>query len=148
MSFTNTNDRLTGRKPALFPAGGEVVAQRDTIAMVAADLDINDAGAVTILPAGCELVGIIYDSDDLDTNASATITASVGVMNDTDTDLATVLASGVNASRDGTAVQLVTPAMLRLAAASVDRLIGIKFTAAAATKAAGTVGLTLLYRAA
>lgn len=148
MAFTNSNDRLTGRKPALFPAGGEVVAQRDEIALVAADLDANDAGSVTILPAGCELVGIVYDSDDLDTNASPTIVASVGLMNEAEGDLATVLAAGITASQDGTAVQVVTPAMVRLAASTSDRKIGVKFTAAAATKAAGTVGLTLLMRAA
>jgi len=148
MAFTNTNNRLTGRLPAIFPAGGEVVAQRDEIALVAADLDANDAGSVSILPAGCVLVGITYDSDDLDTNGTPTITASVGVMNAADSDMDTVLASGITASRDGTAVHLVTPTMLRLAASTSDRKIGIKFTAASATKQAGAVGLTLLYRAA
>lgn len=148
MAFTNTNDRLTGRLPVIFPAGVEVVAQRDEIALVAADLDANDAGSVSILPAGCVLVGITYDSDDLDTNAAPTITASVGIMNAADSDLATVLATNVTASRDGTAVHLVTPAMLRLAASTSDRRIGVKFTAASATKQAGKVGLTLHYRAA
>lgn len=148
MAFTNTNNRLTGRLPAIFPAGGEVVAQRDEIALVTADLDANDAGSVSILPAGCVLVGITYDSDDLDTNGTPTITASVGVMNAADSDLGTVLASGITASRDGSAVHLVTPAMLRLAPSTSDRRIGVKFTAASATKQAGTVGLTLHYRAA
>lgn len=148
MSFTNSNDRLTGRKPAIFPAGLELVAQRDEITLAAADLDANDAGSVSILPAGCQLAGITYDSDDLDTNASPTITASVGIMNAADTDLEVVLASGITASRDGTAVHLVTPAMLRLAASQADRKIGVKFTAASATKQAGVVGLTLHLRAA
>lgn len=148
MAFTNSNDRLTGRKPTLFPAGGEVVAQRDAIALVANDLDANDAGSVTILPAGCELVGITYDSDDLDTNASPTITAQVGIMNPADSDLETVLASGITASRDGTAVHVVTPQILRLPASAVDRRIGVKFTAASATKQGGAVGLTLHLRAA
>jgi hypothetical protein len=148
MSFTNSNDTLTGRKPVITPAGIETVAARDQVSLVAADLDANDAGAVSVLPAGCVPVGITYDSDDLDTNASPTITASVGLMDATDADLDTVLAAGVTASRDGTAVHLVTPAMLRLAAAATDRRIGVKFTAASATKAAGVVGLTLHYRAA
>ena len=148
MAFTNTNNRLASRLPTIFPAGSEVVAQRDEITLVSADLDANDAGSVSILPAGCVLVGITYDSDDLDTNATPTITASVGVMNAADSDLDTVLASGIAASRDGSAVHLVTPAMLRLAPSTSDRKIGIKFTAASATKQAGTVGLTLHYRAA
>lgn len=149
MAFTNSNDFLTGRKPAVFPAGGEVVAPRVTIDLVAADLDANDAGSVMILPAGCVPAGpLVYDSTDLDTNASPTITASVGIMNAGDTDLDTVLVSGITASRDGTAVAVVSTALMALAPASVDRRIGIKFTAAATTKAAGTVGLTLPYRTA
>ena len=148
MAFTNTNNRLAGRQPTIFPAGSEVVAQRDEIALVPADLDVNNAGAVSILPAGCVLVGITYDSDSLDAGATTTISASVGVMNAADSDLATVLASTITASRNGTAVHLVTPTMLRLAASTSDRKIGVKFTSGAATRRAGTVGLTLHYRAA
>lgn len=146
--FTNRNDILDGRVPTVFPAGSEVVAQRATIALVAADLDANDCGAVTILPAGCVPVALIYDSDDLDTNGTATITASVGLINAAESDLSTVLATGITASRDGTAAHVVTKEMVTLAPASVDRKVGVKFTAAAATKAAGVLGLTLLYRAA
>lgn len=148
MAFTNRNDILTGRAPVLFPSGAEVVAQRATIALVAADLDANDCGAISILPAGCVPVGMVYDSDDLDTNASPTIAASIGLINSGESDLDTVLASGVTASQTGVAVHLATKEMLRLAPAATDRKIGIKFTAAAATKAAGTVGLTMLYRSA
>lgn len=148
MAFTNTNDHLIGRKPAPFPAGGEVVASRAEIDLVAADLDANDAGSVVILPAGCVPVGVVYDSDDLDTNGTPTITAQIGVMNAGDNDLATVWASSITASRDGSAVHIVTPVMARVTPTGADRKVGVKFTAASATKAAGKVGLTLLYRAA
>lgn len=148
MPFTNSNDLLTGRRQTVTPSGCEVVAQRATIAMAAADLDANDTGTVNILPAGCVLVGVIYDSADLDTNGTPTITAQVGLVNALDTDLSTVLASSITASRDGTSVHLVTTEMIRLAPAAVDRRVGVKFTAASATKAVGEVGLTLLYRAA
>lgn len=148
MPFTNSNDYIDGRKPAVFPAGGEVVAVRFPIALVAADLDANDTGAVAVLPAGCVPVGLVYDSDDLDTAGSPTITASVGPVNAAVTDLSEVWASGIQASRDGTAASVtLSRAAMRMAAAASDTLIGIKFTAAAATKAAGEVGLTLLYRA-
>ena len=149
MPFTNSNDYLDGRKPPVLPAGGEVVAVRFPIALVAADLDANDTGAVAVLPAGCVPVGLVYDSDDLDTNASPTITASVGPVNAGATDLSEVWASGIQASRDGTsAIVTLSRAAMRMAAnATADTRIGIKFTAAAATKAAGEVGLTLLYRA-
>lgn len=148
MPFTNSNDYLDGRKPAVYPAGGEVVAVRYPISLVAADLDANDTGSVAILPAGCVPVGLVYDSDDLDTNASPTIAASVGPVNAGATDLSSTWASGITASQSGTAANVaLSTAAMRLAPAATDTIIGIKFTAAAATKAAGEVGLTLLYRA-
>lgn len=149
MAFTNSNDHLTGRTPAVYPAGAEVVAVRSAIALVAADLDANDAGAVAILPAGCVPVGVVYDSDDLDTNASPTIVASVGFVNAGETDLdGAAWATGITTSQAGGALSLtLTPAVMRMAATQTDRKVGIKFTAAAATKAVGQVGLTLLYRA-
>lgn len=148
MPFTNSNDYLDGRKPTVYPAGAEVVAVRYPIALVAADLDANDAGAVAILPAGCVPVGLVYDSDDLDTNASPTIAASVGPVNAGETDLSSTWASGITASQGGTSVNVdLSTAAMRMAAPAADVKIGIKFTAAAATKAAGEVGLTLLYRA-
>lgn len=148
MAFTNKNDYLVGRKPVPTPSGAEVMAPRFAIALVAADLDANDCGAVAILPAGCVPVGIVYDSDDLDTNGTPTIAASVGLINAGETDLSAVWVAGITASQTGTAAHVVSKELLRVAPAAEDRKVGIKFTAAAATKAAGTVGLTLLYRAA
>lgn len=146
--FANKNDHLTGRKPVPTPAGLEVVATRFAIALTAADLDANDVGAVGILPANCVPVGLVYDSDDLDTNAAPTILASVGLTNAGETDLSSVWLTGITASQTGTAVHLVSKELMRVAPAAVDRKFGIKFPAASATKAAGLVGLTLLYRAA
>lgn len=146
--FTNKNDILIGRTPTVFPSGCEVVAQRGEVALVAADLDANDAGSVVLLPAGCVPIAVMYDSDDLDTNGTPTITASIGLMNAGETDLDTVWFAGITASRDGTAAHVVSTAMARTAATQTARKVGVKFTAAAATKAAGTVGLTLFYRAA
>lgn len=149
MAFTNSNDQLTGRKPAVFPAGAEVVASRGAIDLVAADLDANDVGSVVILPAGCVPVGVVYDSDDLDSNGTPTIVASVGFINAGETDLdGAAWATGITASQTGATANLaLTTAAMRMAATQVDRKVGIKFTAASATKAAGQVGLTLLYRA-
>lgn len=149
MAFTNKNDYLTGRKPVVFPAGAEVVAVRFPIDLVAADLDENDCGAVAVLPAGCVPVGLVYDSEDLDTHGTPTIVASVGPINAGETDLSSAWAAGITASQGGTtAVVALSTAAMKLAPATSDTKIGIKFTAAAATKAAGQVGLTLMYRAA
>lgn len=149
MAFKNSNDYLTGRKPVVFPAGCEVVAVRFPIDLVAADLDANDVGAVAILPAGCVPVGVVYDSEDLDTHETPTIVASVGPVNSGETDLASAWATGITTSQGGgTTMVSMSAAAMKMAAAATDTKIGIKFTAAAATKAAGQVGLTLLYRAA
>lgn len=149
MAFTNSNDYITGRKPVPTAAGGEVIATRFPIDLVAADLDINDVGAVGILPAGHVPVGLVYDSEDLDTNVTPTIVASVGLVNAGETDLdGTAWAAGITASQGGVAANpALTTAAMKMAAAAVDRKFGIKFTAASATKAAGQVGVTLLYRA-
>ena len=53
MTFSKSNDQLTGRKPALFPAGCEVVAERFELDLATGDLALNTIGAVGILPAGC-----------------------------------------------------------------------------------------------
>lgn len=146
MAFTNSNDYLTGRKPVPTAAGNEVVATRFETSLVAADLDINDVGSVAILPAGHVPVGIVYDSDDLDTNGTPTIVASVGPINAGETDLSSSWVTGITASQSGVAAQLnLTTAAMRFSA-TTDTKIGVKFTAAAATKAAGKIGLTLLYR--
>jgi hypothetical protein len=150
MAFTNRNDFLTGRKPVPTPAGGEVVATRFPIALVAADLDSNDTGAVGLLPPGCVPVALIYDSDDLDTAGSPLITASVGFINADESDLSgAAWATGIQTSRTGGSLQVdLTAAAMRIAPSDSERKFGIRFTAGAGTKAAGEVGLTLLYRAA
>ena len=143
-----TSQQVATLKAALaaFSRGCVSMVTREVLA---ADLDANDVGAVAILPAGCVPVGVVYDSDDLDTNASPTIVASVGFVNAGETDLdGTAWATGITTSQTGGALSLtLTPAVMRMAATQADRKVGIKFTAAAATKAAGQEGLTLLYRA-
>ena len=153
MSFTNSNDYLTGRKPVVVGDNSQVNCVRYAVSLVAADLDANDIGAVGILPAGCVPVAVYVDSDDLDTNGTPTIAASVGVLNATGDDLSTATAdggaawgTGLTVAQAGGQVAVASKALARVQAAAADRLIGVKFTAAAATKAAGELGVTLLYR--
>jgi len=148
MSFTKSNDYLDGRKPTITCDCSEVAAVRYPLELVAADLDANDIGAVGILPAGSVPVALYVDSDDLDSNAQPTIVASVGLLNAAGTDLEVVWGSGLTVCQAGGQVAVVSKALARTAAAAGDRKVGIKFTAGAATKAAGEVGVTLLYRAA
>lgn len=148
MAFINTNDFLIGRKPVPTAAGLETLTTRFENDLAPADLDANDVGSIGILPAGHVPVGLVYDSDDLDSNGAPTIVASVGFINAAETDLdGAAWATGITASQNGTSVVVaLSPAAMRMAATQNDRKFGVKFTAGAATKAPGKVGLTLLYR--
>jgi len=148
MSFQHTNDYLLGYKPTVFPAGAEVVAVRYAIDLTPSDLDLNDVGAVGILPAGCIPVGLTIDADDLDAHATPTLTMSIGLLNATQTDLQVSFASGVTVGQVAGAQAMASAAMMRLTPTPSDRLLGLKVTAAAATKQAGQIGMTLFYKAA
>jgi hypothetical protein len=155
MPLTNSNDYLTGRKPGVSPAGSEVVAVRFAVDLTTADLAVNRIGEIGVLPAGCVPVQMIVDSDDLDTNATPTIAMSFGVLNAAGTALSTAAddggaawATGVTVGQAGGAVVPMSRALQRVNQAQADRKIGVSVTAGAATAAAGTLGLTLLYRAA
>ena len=155
MAFVNKNDYLIGRKPAPYPAGSEVLAVRFAVALVAADLDASDIGEVGILPARCVPVAVLVDSDDLDTNGTPTIVASIGILNADGTALSTatddgaaVWGSGLTVAQAGGQVQVLSKAISRVNPTNANRKIGILFSAAAATKAAGTIGVTLFYKAA
>lgn len=155
MAFVNKNDYLLGRKPAPYPAGAEVLAVRFAVALVAADLDAADIGAVGILPARCVPVAVLVDSDDLDTNGAPTIAASIGILTADGTALSTaaddgaaVWGSGLTVAQAGGQVQVLSKAISRVNPTNINRQIGILFSAASATKAAGTIGVTLFYKAA
>jgi hypothetical protein len=157
MPFTNSNDYLTGRAPAVFPAGVEVVAVRFTVDVVAGDLTLNNVGKIGVLPAGCLPVDVQIDATDLDTGAGS-MTLALGVLNVAGTDLSVVAADGGGAWGSTTAAsaafaQRLTPTAATrgwngVAVDSVnDRALALKVTAAPATPAAGTIGVTVLYRA-
>jgi hypothetical protein len=155
MGFTNSNDHLTGVKPVPTPAGGEVVATRFSLTLATGDLALNDIGAVGILPAGCVPVGLLVDSDDLDAHGTPTLAMSVGVLNAAEDALSTAAAdggavwgSGLTVAQAGGQVQVLSKALSRVSASQSDRKIGVLVSTAAATAAAGEIGLTLLYRAA
>lgn len=156
MSFTNTNDFITGRKPVPTPAELDVVAVRFALDLTTADLALNTIGQVGILPAGYVPVDVHIDGTDMDTGAGAGV-YQVGIWDGSGASLSTATADGTGAWGDtGTAVatafskpitrllnniNLVTPT-------TTDRKIGVKVTTAPSTAAAGTLGVTVLYRAA
>lgn len=165
MAFSVSNDYLTGRKPVPTPAETDITAVRFSLSLATADLALNTIGNIGILPAGYVPVGIILDSDDLDSNVSPTITWDIGVSNAAVsngvqgtgvTAISTATADGgaawtaaaSNISQAGGQVQLYSKPISRVTPTAYDRYVVLKATAGAATAAAGEVGLTLLYRAA
>lgn len=153
MPFTKSNDYLTGRKPMPYPAGGEVLSVRATIALATGDLALNTTGAVMWLPAGCVPVDVHVDGTDMDTSTAAMV-LQVGICNAGVTDLSTDAADGGANWGATTAVnaafhQRLTPngiAMVSVQATNSDRKVGVKVATAPTTAAAGTLGVTLFYR--
>jgi hypothetical protein len=137
------------------PAGaGEVVSYRAIIALATADQTLNNIIEMGPLPAGCELVDAILDSDDIDSGTS--VKFDVGLMNgdfgalkDADGNARTCGAEILSAVTTGQAGGVVRPTLataFRIARSDVDRGIGLKINTAPGTPVAGTVGLTVIYR--
>lgn len=168
--FTGSNDFLDGRKPVpTTESAHEVLATRFTLAMATADLDANDIGAIGVLPAGHVPVGMRIDGSDMDSSTAALI-VTVGIGNlalqdaagatssdAKDTLISTVAADGGGAWGDsGAAVATAFDRdltrtlnnMNAVTSKSYDRHIVAKITAAPTTAVAGTLGVTLFYRAA
>lgn len=168
MAFTNSNDYLTGRKPVLSADSFGLCAVRYALILATADLALNVIGVIGVLPAGSIPVDILFDSDDLDSNASPAIAWSVAIGNlalkdasgTTSSDAANTListvaadggaawATGVTTSQAGGQAQFCSKAISRVLPVPYDRYIVLKATTAAATAVSGEVGLTIKYRAA
>ena len=155
MAFVGTNDFLTGRVPVRTPTGAEVCSQRFTIAVTTGDLALNNTGLVGFLPAGCVPVDVHVDATDLDTGAAAMV-LQVGISNAGVTDLSTAAADGggnwgVTVASNAVFHQRIVPTlknMVDVAKSDVTRRLAIKVATAPTTPAAGTIGVTLFYRAA
>lgn len=156
MPFTNSNDYLRGRKPAVYPAGCEVVAVRFELDLAAGDLALNTIGAIGILPPDCVPVDVTVDGDDLDAGAAAMV-LQVGIWEGGAAANLSVLAAdggahwGTTTAVNTSFLQRLTPngnAMARVQATKTERLIGVKVGTAPTTPQAGKLGVTVSYRAA
>lgn len=144
------SDVAKGIEPMPYPShAGTVVAKRATVTSPVTAA-ANDIFEMVPVPVGFRVVDVILDADDLDTNGAPTITLDVGFMSGTpgDNDSArTVGAEFFSASTVAQAGGLVRPTLktaVRDAPTSAERAIGVKVNAAGTTKAAGTIGLTVL----
>lgn len=153
MAFTNSNDFLTGRKPTVTCDCAEVVAVRYALTMATGDLAADTVGVIGLLPGGAVPVSVLVDSDDLDAHATPALVWSIGLANSGETDISTAAAdggaawgTGLTVSQAGGQVDVLSKAISRVTATTADRKIMLKVTTAAATAAAGVLGVTLLYR--
>ena len=155
MPFANTNDYLTGRKP--IPSGSEIdlLSTRFELDVVAGDLTLNNIGILGALPAGHIPVALLVDADKLDTNGAPTLVLEVGLIDPGTGDISALAADGggpwgsTTIGQAGGQAQLYSKALARVSEnTDGDRQLAVKVTTAAATAAAGVLGVNLIYRAA
>lgn len=164
MSFTGSNDYTTGRANPITPDGSELASMRFTLAMATADLALNSIGQIGILPARCVPVQLLVDGTDMDTGAAAEIfqfgignlalqDAAGAVSADAkNTLMSTVAEDGGAAWGSTTAVntafqqQILSQPMASVTPVDYDRAILVKVTTAPTAAAAGTLGVTLIFR--
>lgn len=146
-------DYATGSKIAPTPDdAGDMCSYRAEYAFLAADLTLGAILELGPLPAGCDLVDVILDSDDLDAGATPAVTLDVGVLSGTAGDnnaartMDAVIFSASTVAQAGGVVRPTLASAFRIARSDTDTGIGLKVKAAPATAAAGTVGVTLIYR--
>ncbi len=156
MPFSASNDFITGRRQCKYPAGSELVTERFTIALATGDLALNTIGQVGWLPAGCIPVEVRVDGSDMDSSTAAAV-FQVGVWDGSGANLSTAAADGGGAWGDtGTAVNTAFDKsltrtlnnMANVVKSDSDRRLGVKVTTAPTTAVAGTLGVSLTYRAA
>lgn len=154
MAFTKSNDYLTGRKPVPTPADASLACVRFELALATGDLALNTIGAIGVLPAGYIPVDVYVDGSDMDSSTAALI-LDIGVLDAAGTAISTAAGDGGGKWGSTTAVntafyQRLTPtlnAMATVLPATADRQIAVKVATAPTTAVAGTLGVTLFYRA-
>jgi hypothetical protein len=152
MAATYQSDVCASTRPPVTSGCPDLVAVRGVVT-APVTLALNETLQMVPLPEGCVPVDCILECDQLDiatTGPSPAITLTVGLMT---SDLTDLEASTYNLITDSTLAQTGGVARMDLKSglryAKDDdtlRYIGIKITAAAATKQAGSIALTLFYR--
>lgn len=153
MPFVNSNDFTTGRSAPVSPTGAELASMRFTLAMPVGDLAINTIGQIGVLPAGCIPVQLMVDATDMDTGVAAMV-LQVGILDAAGTGFSAAAADGgaawgsTVASTDAFQQQILSRPMAVVTRSDVTRKIGVKVVTAPTAAAAGTLGVTLIYRSA
>lgn len=147
---TFTSDLITNlaRRPLVLPQSvGEVVCQ-SAVVSVPVTHAANDIIKLNVLPANCVIVDFKLLLEELDSNATDTLTYDAGILNSDGDGLVTntkLIFAGVS---DSDLLQSINVAegMLNIGVDDEARTIAAKITNVAATKAAGTATGILTYR--
>jgi len=142
----------TGQRPVPTVQGAEPVAIKAQVSLPVTHA-INDLLEFFPLPENMVPVDFVVDSTDID-NGTA-ILFSVGLMNAGRTDLSTDADDGgavwiatTNIGQAGGMARPTTAAAFRVAPSASKRMVGAKITTGAGTPVAGTITVTMTYRAA
>lgn len=120
--------------------GGDVAGSYGEVAFTGT-ITTADSANVLQLPIGAIVTGVVIQSDDMDTNASPTITLNVG-----DAGSATRYISASNVAQAGTAaVATAATGLLYRVTGNNDTMVRVAVAANAATSAAGTVRVLVTY---
>ena len=149
---TFTSDLITNlaRRPLVLPqSSGEVVCQQ-AVASVLVSHAKDDIIKLNVLPAGCVIVDFKLLLEELDSHATDTLTYDCGILNSAGGALVsgTKLISAAVSDSDLLQSINIAEGMLAIGVDDEDRIIAMKLTEVAATKAAGTATGILAYRAA
>lgn len=144
MTLRKSTQAALRAQPYSADDAGSVIAIVGEHTVVAGQFALNDTVEMLCLPAGCIPVGARIVTDQVDSNGAPTLSLDIGLMSgswlDPDGAGRTVgqeLAAGNTTARAGGVADLNTKTFLQLAASNVDRSIGLKVAAAAATLVAG-----------
>lgn len=141
-NFQSANTK--GQVPSAVPMGQEAVPLRVEYSLT--QFLTSDVYEMLTIPAGMKVVDWTVDVDDIDTNGSPTAAFKIGVLNAGKTDLDTgnaIWKTGLTTGQAGGVARMDTLTAMRAGATAADRIVGIIPTTAAATVAAGTIGVTV-----
>lgn len=104
---------------------------------------VNDILALCKVPEGVQIADWRVQSEDADSNGTPTLEFTLGSLNAGKTDISTTYGATIAVGETGGVVRATTTAAFA-EASTAERVIGIKWTTAAATFATGKKGLLVL----
>lgn len=145
------SDMASGRKSTVYPFQANAPTQVAVNFNVPPEgLKVGDIVEMTLLPAGCTVVDAVLAVDKSDSNAAQTLSLDVGVMSGEWQDSNPARSCGSElfdndtTARSGGTTRMSLVSGFRLQKQPVNRSIGIKVEAAAATLVPGAVWTLVL----